>query len=182
MISVAFAGLTYLTLFLAAKFSTNVPFLRSATGREPSPFPFVDERKASAAPPLYLWVIVFIPFGAAIYIASTRFTDYKHAGFDVLSGSLEGAVVAWFAFRVYHLPVRRGAGWAWAPRHRNAAWGIGVGMGSYGILSHSKPNMHRQADAERAGADGRHTASVELRDLRATETASGSYDSHRALV
>lgn len=68
--------------------------------------------------------MVFIPVAAAIYIASTRYVDRKHEGFDVLFGSAEGLICAGFAFRWYHLPIRRGAGWAWAPRNSNVAFGL----------------------------------------------------------
>lgn len=33
---------------------------------------------------------------------------------------------------MYHLPVRRGAGWSWGPRSVDKAWGVGVGVPSYG--------------------------------------------------
>jgi hypothetical protein len=48
-----------------------------------------------------------------------------------LFGSLIGITCAWFSFRFYHLPITRGAGWAWGPRSYDRAWGIGVGRGSY---------------------------------------------------
>lgn len=32
---------------------------------------------------------------------------------------------------MYHLPVRRGAGWSWGPRNTDKAWGVGVGVPSY---------------------------------------------------
>lgn len=68
---------------------------------------------------------------SAIYVCSTRFTDFRHFGFDLLFGSLIGITCAWFSFRWYHLPITRGAGWAWGPRSYERAWGIGVGVGSY---------------------------------------------------
>lgn len=82
-------------------------------------------RMNAAAPPLYLLVLVLTPVFGATYIASTRYTDGKHAGFDVLFGSLEGVICAWFAFRWYHLPLSRGSGWAWAPRDAHVAFGFG---------------------------------------------------------
>ena len=181
--SVAFAGLTYLSLFLATKLSATIPFLPppssdSARRQEAS----MDERTAAAAPPLYLLVVTLIPMAAAIYIASTRFTDYKHAGFDVLFGSVEGLLAAWFAFRFYHLPVRRGAGWAWGPRHRSAAFGIGTGVGSYGVHAHAKKGLHSQRLDVEQGTLHATPADVELRDLGSTGTTGGSYESQRALV
>ncbi len=88
-------------------------------------------RNQAAAPPVYLLIIAFIPIGAAIYIASTRWSDFRHHGFDILSGSLLGFSAAWFAFRWYHLPIREGAGWAWGARSRDRAFFIGVGVSGY---------------------------------------------------
>jgi hypothetical protein len=79
VIIVAFAGLTYLSLFLTAKLSATLPLLLSSRDLYSSRKD-VEERKAAAAPPLHLLVIVFIPIATAIYIASTQFTDHKHAG------------------------------------------------------------------------------------------------------
>ncbi|KAF9696098.1 hypothetical protein EKO04_006184 [Ascochyta lentis] len=167
--SFSWAGLLYLTLFLASKFSVAIPFLaprpfstnpaytsavtpsnlksRSSTDRSLLPVhkresalsasgytendAVVPIRYQSAAPPVYTLVLILTPVGTAIYVASTRFTDFRHFGFDLIFGSLIGITTAWFSFRWYHLPITRGAGWAWGPRSYQRAWGIGVGMGSY---------------------------------------------------
>ena len=166
---VSWAGLLYLTLFLASKFSVAIPHLpprpysqnpaytsavapsnvgkpKSASSTLPlhknesalsSPaYPTSDDaivplRYQNAAPPVWTLVLVLVPIASAIYIASTRFTDFRHFGFDLLFGSLIGITCAWFSFRLYHLPITRGAGWAWGPRSYERAWGIGVGRGSY---------------------------------------------------
>ena len=174
---VAFAGLTYLSLFLAAKLFTVIPFL-SPTPREILSIETHSEsRKEAAAPPLYLLVIVLIPIGAAIYIASTRFTDNKHAGFDILFGSVEGIICAWFAFRLYHLPIRRGAGWAWGPRHRHAAFGFGTGIGSYTLQS-GKQKRQRYTESNFA-----HGGNIELNRMPSPAGPSGrSYESQNPLV
>lgn len=91
----------------------------------------VPIRYQAAAPPVYTLVLVLIPIGSAIYITSTRFTDFRHFGFDLLFGSMIGIISAWFSFRWYHLPITRGAGWSWGPRSYQRSWGIGVGVGSY---------------------------------------------------
>jgi len=88
-------------------------------------------RNQAAAPPLYLLAIAFIPTAVAVYIASTRYSDFMHHGFDVLSGFFIGTVNAFFAFRFYHLPLSRGAGWAWGPRSAKKAFWAGIGVGSY---------------------------------------------------
>ncbi|KAK7988185.1 lipid transporter atnI [Apiospora arundinis] len=177
------AGLIYLSLFLASKFSVTIPFL--ASGGYPddanamSSFPSrlarnrgnADEsmrltssngteelgnpndpvvakeiathtkavlavRRQAAAPPIYLLAITCVPFFLAIFIASSRWFDFRHHGFDILFGFLIGTITAWFAFRYYHLPIARGAGWAWAPRsHDKAFW---AGMGSYSYATEKK--------------------------------------------
>lgn len=167
--SFSWAGLLYLTLFLASKFSVAIPFLaprpfstnpaytsavtpsnlksRVSTDRPVLPVhkqestlsspgyaendAVVPIRYQSAAPPVYTLALVLTPVGTAIYVASTRFTDFRHFGFDLLFGSLIGITTSWFSFRWYHLPITRGAGWAWGPRSYERAWGIGVGVGSY---------------------------------------------------
>jgi hypothetical protein len=91
----------------------------------------VPARYQNAAPPVWTLVLVLVPVASAIYIASSRFTDFRHFGFDILFGSLIGITSAWFSFRLYHLPITRGAGWAWGPRSYERAWGIGVGRGNY---------------------------------------------------
>lgn len=88
-------------------------------------------RNQAAAPPLYLLAIAFVPTAVAIYIASTRYSDFRHHGFDILFGLFVGTVNAIFAFRFYHLPISRGAGWAWGPRSPTRAFWAGIGVGSY---------------------------------------------------
>ena len=88
-------------------------------------------RNQAAAPPTYLLVIALIPLGVAIYISSTRYSDFRHQGFDILFGSILGFAAAWFAFRWYHLPIRQGAGWSWGARSRERAFGVGVGVNGY---------------------------------------------------
>lgn len=167
--SFSWAGLLYLTLFLASKFAVAIPFLpprpfstnpahtsavtpsnlrsRNNTSLLPihnkqhesslSSPAYGDEgsvvpiRYQAAAPPVWTLILILVPIGAAIYITSTRFTDYRHHGFDLIFGSLIGITTAWFSFRWYHLPITRGAGWAWGPRSYTRSFGIGVGVGSY---------------------------------------------------
>ena len=88
-------------------------------------------RNRAAAPPIHLLVIALTPLAVAVWITSTRYAEFYHHGFDVLSGSLIGVLSAWFAFRWYHLPIRNGQGWAWGARSRDRAFGIGVGTWGY---------------------------------------------------
>jgi membrane-associated phospholipid phosphatase len=108
-------------------------------------------QNSAATPPNYLLIIVIIPLAVAVYIVSTRFVEYYHFGFDVLSGSLIGIVSSWGAFRWYHLPISRGHGWAWGPRSANRAFAIGVGtdgyVGAEGWRDHDHDHDDRRAAA-----------------------------------
>ncbi|KAK4144652.1 PAP2 superfamily-domain-containing protein [Dichotomopilus funicola] len=88
-------------------------------------------RRQAAAPPLYLLCIALVPFGASVFIAGSRWWDFRHHAFDILFGYLIGVVTAIFAFRYYHLPISSGAGWAWGPRSHDKAFWAGVGSFSY---------------------------------------------------
>jgi membrane-associated phospholipid phosphatase len=135
--SFSFAAFTYLTLFLCAKFAITIPFLAPAAYHESDATAFygtserIAARNKAAAPPLYLLVIAFIPLGVASYITGTRYSDYKHHGFDLVFGAILGAVFAWFGFRLYHLPIRQGAGWSWGPRTRDRAFYLALGVPTY---------------------------------------------------
>jgi len=88
-------------------------------------------RRQAAAPPIYLLAICALPTFAAVFIASTRWFDFRHHGFDILFGFFIGVLTAIFAFRYYHLPISQGAGWAWGPRSADKAFWAGVGSYSY---------------------------------------------------
>ena len=129
--SFSWAGMTYLTLFLCAKFAITIPFLAPAadessenaafdedptTARARLGFERAPARERHAAPSIFLVILAFIPLGVAFFIAGSRWSDYKHHGSDIIAGSLLGFVLAWFGFRLYHLPIRRGAGQSWGAR------------------------------------------------------------------
>lgn len=147
--SFSWAGLTYLTLFLCAKFGVHIPFsLPSVSQSNISTFDeepqshstgdrdhhdshYRQPRDQAAAPPLYLLLIAIIPVGSATYISLTRWFDYRHHGIDILTGALIGFVCAYLSFRMYHLPIHGGAGWAWGARRRERAFWLGIGVPSY---------------------------------------------------
>ena len=91
----------------------------------------VAARNQAAAPPVYLIVFAIIPWFASIYISATRYSDFRHHGFDILFGYVIGLISSVFAFRYYHLPISRGAGWSWGPRSRERSFWAGVGVGNY---------------------------------------------------
>jgi membrane-associated phospholipid phosphatase len=128
----------------------------TATGEFARPVP---PRNQAASPPNHLIVIAFIPVAVAVYICSTRFVEFYHFGFDLISGSIIGIGSAWFAFRWYHLPIGRGSGWAWGPRSKERAFGIGVGIGNY-------------ADAE--GWSSSHSSGARQQRLNGANYANGA--------
>jgi len=91
----------------------------------------VAARNQAAAPPVYLIVFAIIPWFASIYISATRYSDFRHHGFDILFGYVIGLISSVFAFRYYHLPLSRGAGWSWGPRSQERSFWAGVGVGNY---------------------------------------------------
>jgi len=105
-------------------------------------------RRQAAAPPLYLLFIAVLPFFTSIFIASSRWFDFRHHGFDILFGYLIGTVCAFFSFYYYHLPIARGAGWAWGPRSHDKAFWAGVGSDSY-ATPHMR-SQYRSGDEEEA--------------------------------
>jgi diacylglycerol diphosphate phosphatase/phosphatidate phosphatase len=79
---VSFAGLFYLSLYLAAKLH-------------------VLDSKGE----VWKSFLVLVPCIAAALIAGSRIMDARHHPFDVLSGSLMGILVAWGAYRQYFPPL-----------------------------------------------------------------------------
>ncbi|KAI0197725.1 acid phosphatase/Vanadium-dependent haloperoxidase [Astrocystis sublimbata] len=98
-------------------------------------------RTQAAAPPVYLLLLAVLPFFLAVFIASSRWFDFRHHGFDILFGFIIGTITAFFSFRYYHMPIRAGGGWAWGPRsHDKAFW---AGLGSWSFAS-SKTHWIRE--------------------------------------
>ncbi|KAJ5589291.1 hypothetical protein N7537_011969 [Penicillium hordei] len=129
--SFSFSGLLYLTLWLCSKFSIAFPYLPRYPVEDQK---HVDDdtsvRKRGAAPPVYLMLIAFVPTATACFISASRWFNYRHHGFDILFGSALGIFFAYIGFNMYHLPIRRGAGWAWGARSRRRAFLRGVGVPS----------------------------------------------------
>jgi membrane-associated phospholipid phosphatase len=96
--SSAFAGLFYLSLYLAAKLHV------------------LDNRGE-----VWRTFIVLIPTLAASCIAMSRIMDARHHPFDVLFGSAMGILVAWAAYRQYFPPV--GETWKKGRAYPIRTWG-----------------------------------------------------------
>ncbi|WFD30676.1 hypothetical protein MSPP1_001698 [Malassezia sp. CBS 17886] len=113
--SMAFAGLTYLALFMHAALThcaarlwayAEEPYVALRAGdeeREETPADSASPRP-STAPPLLLasMALPLLPLMAAVYVASSRVMDYRHHPTDVVAGTILGALIAVSVFRVYH--------------------------------------------------------------------------------
>ncbi|OAA61141.1 pap2 domain containing protein [Niveomyces insectorum RCEF 264] len=125
-------------------------------GAEPSPMmisgrigaPF-SARRSGAAPPLYLLVVVLVPLFGSVFIAASRWFNFRHHGFDIMFGYFVGSTTAVVSFRLYHLPLCRGAGWAWGPRSADKAFWAGVGSSSWAV-PWQQWSSARSADEEEA--------------------------------
>ncbi|KAI9644945.1 hypothetical protein NHQ30_006980 [Ciborinia camelliae] len=132
------------------------PSMTLASGHDDQ---LIAARNQAAAPPLYLLFIASIPTFLSVYVCSTRFSDFRHHGFDILFGFLMGTLGAIFSFRFYHLPISQGAGWSWGPRSADRAFWAGVGVGSYvnsanspvGGIHHDEDTSYESSHGARAG-------------------------------
>jgi len=59
-------------------------------------------QEEQAAFPVYKLLLPYTPLGLAIFIAGTRYFDFRNHGFDVLAGSVIGSITAYVGFRMYH--------------------------------------------------------------------------------
>ncbi|KAF3202108.1 hypothetical protein TWF106_007912 [Orbilia oligospora] len=120
--AMSFSGLTFLSLFL---YSTLVLTLRS-TSTTKLPYSNADikrsdesnEKSSSSSDrasklhppslPLITFVVVIAAFCLAMWIAATRYLDFKHAGIDIFSGSLLGFFSAICGTWWYAMPAAGG--------------------------------------------------------------------------
>ncbi|KAH8425795.1 phosphatase PAP2 family protein [Aspergillus melleus] len=130
--SIAFAGLGYFSLWLCSKFAIGFPYLaHSPLSQELRVQNRESIRTQGAAPPVYMVIVAFVPIAVAFFIAASRWFDYRHHVFDIIIGTLMGVVFAWVGFRLYHLPIMRGAGWSWGARSPRHAFFKGIGLSSH---------------------------------------------------
>ena len=150
------AGLVYLSLWLCARFSLGIPYLDlPMIGRTPQQNGKLDKQ---AAAPLWQTSMAIAPILTALFICSSRYADFHHAGFDIISGAVIGTVLGWASFRNYHLPVRRGYGLlAWGLRSRRHAFISGVGdkktVEEERVTSNYELNTFESAVPERVHTD-----------------------------
>ncbi|KAA8652160.1 hypothetical protein EYZ11_000472 [Aspergillus tanneri] len=152
--SFAFAGLTYFSLWLCSKFSIGFPYLaHSPLSQDLRAQNRESIRTQGAAPPVYMVIIAFVPFAVAFFIAASRWFNYRHHAFDIIFGALMGVAFAWVGFRMYHLPIMRGAGWSWGARSPRHAFYKGIGLSSHVGADNWSNTGDVTMTAEREGQD-----------------------------
>ena len=118
--SLSWAGLLYLTLWLCSKLSIAIPYMGTTQPidwkKSDSALELAAYRERRSASPVWLVVIVLVPCAVALYVCSSRYSDFHHAGFDIISGSAIGILFAWGCFRNYHLSIGLQLGSTWAAR------------------------------------------------------------------
>jgi hypothetical protein len=138
LVTVAFAGLWYLSFWLCSRFQIIPPSSQVLQqqqqqgpsnaageallngGSEPHPTPAIPHQ--SSAPSLLFLFLPYIPLGLAIFIAGTRYFDFRNHGVDVLAGALVGSVTAWFGFRLYHPSSSTPGTHPFPPRTESKSW------------------------------------------------------------
>ncbi|KAG8815866.1 hypothetical protein FRC18_001282 [Serendipita sp. 400] len=115
--SMSFAGLTYLSLYLAGRFRCFTP--HSAHGKH-----------------LYAYTIAIVPLFLASFIASSRVSDFRERGSDALAGAILGILLAVLAYR-YYFPWlgSRDAGTPWSILREEGLVLLNTGL-------HSKTGSH----------------------------------------
>jgi diacylglycerol diphosphate phosphatase / phosphatidate phosphatase len=132
--SSAFAGLFYLSLYLAAKLHV------------------LDNRGE-----VWRTFIVLIPTLAASCIAMSRIMDARHHPFDVLFGSAMGILVAWAAYRQYFPPV--GETWKKGRAYPIRTWGTEM----KGPPTGENEIIHNDSDMEPYRTSAAATSSANMR-------------------
>ncbi|RPB28358.1 acid phosphatase/Vanadium-dependent haloperoxidase [Terfezia boudieri ATCC MYA-4762] len=101
--SISYAGLTYLTIFLSFHFPKPRGFGRFNNTSEP------QAPKKSSHLPIPLLLVLSVPVLLATYVATTRYSDYRHHGVDVIFGSLLGVGMAILGWTCYGSRTTNGA-------------------------------------------------------------------------
>ncbi|KAE8452760.1 hypothetical protein EG329_013032 [Mollisiaceae sp. DMI_Dod_QoI] len=124
--TIAFAGLWYLSLFLCHRFDVGVSPSSPLDGiRDIQSFDNSEQHEqllsddalpnhrastlAGNQPELlriYMLLLPYVPLGLAIFIAGTRYFDFRNHGFDVLAGALIGSVTSYIGFKLYQPAMR----------------------------------------------------------------------------
>jgi diacylglycerol diphosphate phosphatase/phosphatidate phosphatase len=140
--SFAFAGLGYTSLFLAGQLKI-----------------FAHERKSDESEveklvrgDLSRALLCLVPLMGAVYTAVSRCQDYRHDVYDVCTGSLIGATIAYWSYRRYWPrlgSVRCDVPYG-APRESDSLGGNGSARGRYGRVA---PRDEEEAGTAEPGSN-----------------------------
>lgn len=123
--SMSFAGLTYLALYLAGRFRLFAP--HSPHGKH-----------------LYAYFITAAPILVASFITTSRVSDFRHRGTDVLGGASLGVFFAIVGYRYYFpWPNSQFAGIPWMTIRQEEERGIPIALGGLGKLHQYSPSTTR---------------------------------------
>jgi len=145
--SASFSGLGYFAQWLALEVGVGIPHViprttttrgefstgrtdrGNATATTAEDHNGAEEQNTPAAPPVWASLLVLFPICTAVFIAATRWHDFKHHGIDIVAGSALGILSAWVGFRMYHSSLRKGRARTWGPRAAEAAfWGVATAV------------------------------------------------------
>jgi diacylglycerol diphosphate phosphatase/phosphatidate phosphatase len=127
--TVGFAGLFYLSLYLAAKLH-------------------VLDSKGE----VWKSLVVLIPTLAASLIAGSRIMDARHHPFDVITGSMLGLLVAWASYRQYFPPLSES--WRKGRAYPIRSWGREPAPPPARVEIEDAVFTRAPADVERGDASG----------------------------
>lgn len=126
-------------------------------------------RQSGAAVPIYGYIFILLPILLAIYIASTRYQEFKHAGVDITVGSLVGSAFAVLGYRSYHSSLTKGCAWTWAPRSEEHAFAV-----STSIAAKTDPRRRQGGAMDQSRRkNGRSTSTNGDPEQRLTEAEEG---------
>ncbi|KPI44464.1 putative lipid phosphate phosphatase 3, chloroplastic [Cyphellophora attinorum] len=178
--STSWAGLLYLTLRRGAPATALVPESTLPTTNAERGVPQGLRHKA-AAPPMYLVLLAAVPIGTAFFISLSRWFDYRHHGFDIISGAVIGIFCAWISFGFYQVPISLSNGWAWAPRSQGHEFGLLVGDGrGYGELTEDE--RQNVGSTGESVSLGKLTPRTDIESQSQSQASSGSSQANRGVV
>jgi membrane-associated phospholipid phosphatase len=114
--SFSWAGLLYLSLWLMSRFSISwmCNYCSHISRSIPGP--------KKSAPPLWQVLILAMPVGTALFICSSRYADFHHAGIDIFAGTVIGILSAILSFFLYHQSLCYQGRMAFGPRRAQNAF------------------------------------------------------------
>ncbi|KAF4555659.1 PAP2-like protein 3 [Elsinoe fawcettii] len=109
--SLSCAGLVFLSIWLAVVFGLPLPLMSG------KPSTSVADRNTAYSSPVWQFVSAATPAVVALFICTSRYADFHHAGIDIFAGAFIGTLAAVTSFRLYYQAQYVGGGdITWIPR------------------------------------------------------------------